>query len=127
MHFVSCSVMSSDENRDTIMKGIIHGACDFLVKPVRMDAIQLLWQHVIRKKRTELLEMEQAREHDEEIGNEEGGTRDMKRKRDREDEGESRQMTTSAKRTRMVWTADLHRQFVAAVDQLGYSSMNILA
>ncbi|KAL6339625.1 hypothetical protein AAG906_034710 [Vitis piasezkii] len=114
-------MMSSDEKRETIMKGIIHGACDYWVKPVRMDAIQLVWQHVIRKRRNELKEMEHAMEDDVEGGNEEG-SRSMKRKKDREDEGESRNaMPTTVKKPRMVWTPALHQQFVAAVNQLGYS------
>lgn len=117
--------MSSDEKRETIMKGIIHGACDYWVKPVRMDAIQLVWQHVIRKRRNGLKEMEHAMEDDVEGGNEEG-SRSMKRKKDREDEGESRNaMPTTVKKPRMVWTPALHQQFVAAVNQLGYSSMNL--
>ncbi|XP_039013905.1 two-component response regulator ARR14-like [Hibiscus syriacus] len=42
--------MSSDERPRVVVKYIIKGACDYLVKPVRMEAISLIWQHVVRKK-----------------------------------------------------------------------------
>ena len=142
--FVS-TVMSSDEKRETIMKGVIHGACEYMVKPVRMDAVELLWQHVIRKRRNDQLkDMEQGME-DELVVEEEGEERkSMKKKKkekrrkhkkeDQDDEGGessdhinialSTSTSTSAfKKPRMVWTPSLHQQFEAAVNQLGYSSM----
>ncbi|XP_077236771.1 two-component response regulator ARR10-like [Tasmannia lanceolata] len=33
----------------TVMKGIMHGACDYLMKPVRIEELKNIWQHVIRK------------------------------------------------------------------------------
>ena len=137
--FVS-TVMSSDEKRETIMKGVIHGACEYMVKPVRMDAVELLWQHVIRKRRNDQLkDMKQVME-DELVVEEKEERRSMKKKKekrkhkkeDQDDEGgESSDhtniavstSTSAVKKPRMVWTPSLHRQFEAAVNQLGYSSM----
>ncbi|MBA0564709.1 hypothetical protein Golob_009626, partial [Gossypium lobatum] len=31
------------------MKGITHGACDYLLKPVRIEELKNIWQHVVRK------------------------------------------------------------------------------
>ncbi|KAK7838251.1 two-component response regulator arr10 [Quercus suber] len=40
-------------NGDTklVMKGITHGACDYLLKPVRIEELKNIWQHVIRRKK----------------------------------------------------------------------------
>ena len=35
---------------DRAMKGVQHGACGYLLKPIRMEELQSIWQHVIRKK-----------------------------------------------------------------------------
>ena len=32
------------------MRGIVHGACDYLVKPVRMEELRNIWQHVVRRR-----------------------------------------------------------------------------
>ena len=40
------------------MKGIQHGACDYLLKPVRMKELRNIWQHVCRKKTHEVKEIE---------------------------------------------------------------------
>ena len=42
--------MSIDGEVDRVMKGVQHGACDYLLKPIRMEELQNIWQHVIRKK-----------------------------------------------------------------------------
>jgi len=34
----------------TVMKGITHGACDYLLKPVRLEELRNIWQHVVRRK-----------------------------------------------------------------------------
>lgn len=31
------------------MKGVRHGACDYLLKPIRFEELENIWQHVIRK------------------------------------------------------------------------------
>jgi DNA-binding response OmpR family regulator len=33
------------------MRGVTHGACDFLIKPVRIEELRNIWQHVIRRSR----------------------------------------------------------------------------
>jgi two-component response regulator (ARR-B family) len=32
------------------MKGISNGACDYLLKPVRVEQLKLIWQHVFRRR-----------------------------------------------------------------------------
>jgi two-component response regulator (ARR-B family) len=38
-----------DEEKNTVYKGIAHGACDYLVKPVCIKQLRNIWQHVVRK------------------------------------------------------------------------------
>ncbi len=46
------------------MKGITHGACDYLLKPVRLEELQNIWQHVLRKKRTRAKDVEHSTSHE---------------------------------------------------------------
>jgi DNA-binding response OmpR family regulator len=43
--------MSSNGEHATVLRGVTHGACDFLIKPVRMEELRNIWQHVIRRHR----------------------------------------------------------------------------
>ncbi|KAG1338741.1 two-component response regulator ARR1 [Cocos nucifera] len=128
-------MMSADDGKDVVMKGVTHGACDYLIKPVRIEALKNIWQHVVRKRRNELKELEHsgsAEENDrqrrvlEEGDNassvNEGSWKNAKRRRDgkeEEEEVEEREDPSTLKKPRVVWSVDLHQQFVAAVNQLG--------
>ena len=56
----NCTVMSVDDGKNVVMKGVTHGACDYLIKPVRIEALKNIWQHVVRKKKNEWRELEQS-------------------------------------------------------------------
>ncbi|XWS31775.1 hypothetical protein CRYUN_Cryun23aG0105000 [Craigia yunnanensis] len=132
-------MMSSDDGKGVVMKGIIHGACDYLVKPVRMEAVRLIWQHVVRKKKRtlgefqqpgninvndRLLLLQQANDAADQMpARNKGSLQSLKRTREDEDEdiidGECSDGVTTAKKPRMIWTQELHDMFVAAVNQLG--------
>ena len=43
--------MSSNGNTDVVLRGVTHGAVDFLIKPVRLEELRNAWQHVVRRKR----------------------------------------------------------------------------
>ncbi|KAL4199674.1 hypothetical protein AMTRI_Chr03g146070 [Amborella trichopoda] len=43
-------LISVDSEKDIVMKGIENGACDYLIKPIRIEQLKNIWQHVIRKK-----------------------------------------------------------------------------
>ncbi|KAI3693798.1 hypothetical protein L1987_76750 [Smallanthus sonchifolius] len=105
------------EDRIHIMiKYITEGACAYLPKPVRMEAVRLLWQHVARK---EIFGCKQ-------IDNVEDGEPSSSRSGEKEFCGssngvrmEDEQTTVRGKKHRLVWTDDLHQKFVDAVEQLG--------
>ncbi|WJX53714.1 Matrilysin, variant 2 [Trifolium repens] len=47
------AVLSAYGDTKLVMKGISHGACDYLLKPVRLEELKNIWQHVIRKKKSD--------------------------------------------------------------------------
>ncbi|XP_008458388.1 two-component response regulator ARR2-like isoform X1 [Cucumis melo] len=125
-------MMSADDGKNVVMKGVIHGACDYLIKPVRIEALRNIWQHVVRKRKTEWKDLEQSGSVDEGDREQnlseganysssayEGSWNSSKRRRDAEEEPEERDDTSTLKKPRVVWSVELHQQFVAAVNQLG--------
>jgi len=128
--------MSADDSKNVVMKGVTHGACDYLIKPVRIEALKNIWQHVIRKKKNELKDIEQSSSWDDgdrqqkqddavsSPGNE-GSWQNSKRKCEDEETDQDKDDTTTLKKPRVVWSVELHQQFVAAVNQLGIDSMTL--
>ncbi|XP_052191273.1 two-component response regulator ARR2-like [Diospyros lotus] len=125
-------MMSADESKNVVMKGVTHGACDYLIKPVRIEALKNIWQHVVRKRKNDWKDFEQSgsveevdrqqkpsEEADLSSSANEGSWRNTKRRKDEEDEAEEREDTSTLKKPRVVWSVELHQQFVAAVNQLG--------
>ncbi|CAM8979518.1 unnamed protein product [Rhodiola kirilowii] len=126
-------MMSADDTKAVVMKGVTHGACDYLIKPVRMDALKNIWQHVVRKKKREWKESEQSRSGEEVENRQAKQTEDadysssaneeswknLKRRKEEEDDFDDRDDSSTLKKPRVVWSVELHQQFVAAVNQLG--------
>ncbi len=44
-------MMSSNGETSTVLRGVTHGAVDFLIKPVRIEELRNVWQHVVRRRR----------------------------------------------------------------------------
>ncbi|KAJ6791438.1 two-component response regulator ORR21 isoform X1 [Iris pallida] len=135
-------MMSADGSTNAVMRGIKHGACDYLIKPVRIEELKNIWQHVIRKKwngsrdvdnsgsmedsdrdkstdKTVLDDPEYASSVNDGA---EGSWKSQKKKRDAdedEDDGEDNDDPSTSKKPRVVWSVELHQQFVSAVSQLG--------
>lgn len=148
---VPVMMMSANCATDVVLRGIIHGAVDYLLKPVRIEELRNIWQHMVRKKRDvnkdgkessgdlkptvsgssgeggkEATETKKSDERE--------GSTDKKRKKkaDRENGGENgkhgegssgggedNEDSSTLKKPRVVWSAELHQQFVSAVNQLG--------
>ncbi|CAL9749029.1 unnamed protein product [Musa acuminata subsp. burmannicoides] len=129
-------MLSANGERQAVMKGITHGACDYLLKPVRMQELRNIWQHVIRRRKS-------AGVQNNNVNNEEDSQKDQvtdsessqwvkdhnerpkKRHKDQNEENDSEEnmqeneTSSSQKKPRVVWSIELHRKFVAAVNQLG--------
>ena len=136
------SVLSANGDTKMVMKGISHGACDYLLKPVRMEELKNIWQHVIRRKKFDSKEKNKTRNIDKPTSNSSNGLGSSgtgnsdhnekltkKRKDQDEDEDEEQENDhdnddpSAQKKPRVVWSVELHRKFVAAVNQLGIDSM----
>lgn len=136
-------MLSANGDTKLVMKGITHGACDYLLKPVRIEELKNIWQHVIRRKKTDPKDHNNSGNQDaSHIGSGEGGPESAgtgnsdqngklskKRKDQNDDEDEehdengSDEDPSTQKKPRVVWSVELHRKFVAAVNQLGIDSM----
>lgn len=129
--------MSADDSKVVVMKGVTHGACDYLIKPVRIEALKNIWQHVVRKKKHEwkekdlepsgsLEEGERQQRLQEDVdcssSANEGSWKNSKKRKDEEEEVDDRDDTSALKKPRVVWSVELHQQFVSAVNQLGIDS-----
>lgn len=131
------TVLSANSDPKLVMKGITHGACDYLVKPVRLEELRNIWQHVIRKKvdtksqtKSNNNQEKQNYENGQEAGSGDPNAK-LNRKRkdddeDYEDNGNEDDDSSTQKKPRVVWSIDLHRKFVAAVNQLGIESKSFI-
>ncbi|KAI8010778.1 Two-component response regulator ARR1 [Camellia lanceoleosa] len=97
-------MMSATDSKSVVMKGVTHGACDYLIKPVCIEALRNIWQHVVRKRKNEWKDFEQSRSIDEgeqqqqkpsedadfSLSANEGSWQNAKRRKDEEDEVKDR-------------------------------------
>ena len=126
--------MSVDGETSRVMKGVQHGACDYLLKPIRMKELRNIWQHVFRKKIHEAKEFESFESiHLMRNGSElsddgnlfavEDVTSSKKRK-DADSKHDDKECLdpSSTKKARVVWSVDLHQKFVKAVYKIGLES-----
>ncbi|KAJ4826057.1 hypothetical protein Tsubulata_048120 [Turnera subulata] len=132
-------MLSAHSDKELVYKGVTHGAVDYLLKPVRIEELKNIWQHVIRRKKLQPKDQNRSanREEQEVEGTAEGvaaaastssadqsGKVSRKRKDQDEEEEEGEENDNedeepgSQKKPRVVWSVDLHRKFVAAVNQL---------
>ncbi|KAL7093335.1 hypothetical protein ACP275_11G034900 [Erythranthe tilingii] len=127
-------MLSANGDPKLVMKGVTHGACDYLVKPVRIEELRNIWQHVLRRKKCDNKNPKkssgQVKSHQTNgegglgspLGNaDQNGKFNRKRKED-EDESEDNENDedpSTQKKPRVVWSIELHRKFVGAVNQLG--------
>jgi len=135
-------MLSVNGETKTVMKGITHGACDYLLKPVRLEELRNIWQHVVRRKfsnreRANVDGYEECNRpsnadfdnvHGQTCGSPDQSGRPSKKRKEyhseEEDEGEESNSqdnddSSGPKKPRVVWSVELHRKFVAAVNQLG--------
>lgn len=110
--------MSFDDSKKSVMKTIKLGACDYMIKPLHEDRLRNMWTHVVRKSMNE-------NKMRKKIGNSlEDDNQNSKFVFSSSDEI-SREVDNAgeSKKSRVVWTTELHGIFVKAVNQIGLASM----
>ncbi|XP_073276810.1 two-component response regulator ORR22-like [Primulina huaijiensis] len=126
-------MLSANGDPKLVMKGVTHGACDYLVKPVRIEELRNIWQHVLRRKKLSNNQNKSpghAKCHHEN-GEGDGSTfrndvdqngKINKKRKDDDDEnedGHESEDPKTQKKPRVIWSIELHRKFVSAVNHLG--------
>jgi two-component response regulator (ARR-B family) len=118
------------------MKGINHGACDYLVKPVRLEQLRGIWTHVVRNSKSDPRNSisdgnddadQKLQSGDGDKGEKDGGnhTRKYSKKKKKDIDGadeDKENASSTQKRQRVQWPGELHRKFVEAVNQIGIDS-----
>ncbi|KAG9456270.1 hypothetical protein H6P81_000778 [Aristolochia fimbriata] len=136
-------MLSANSDPKAVMKGITHGACDYLLKPVRIEELKNIWQHVVRRRKSDSKDQNNTGHGDDGEKCQQGvgeagraisttgatdpnGKLSRKRKDQNEEEdddceenGHANEDPAAQKKPRVVWSVELHRKFVAAVNQLG--------
>lgn len=131
-------MMSVDGETSRVMKGVQHGACDYLLKPIRMKELRNIWQHVFRKRIHEVRDIENI-EGFESIHMTRSGSdqsddgplltgedlTSVRKRKDTENKHDDRDCgdASSTKKARVVWSIDLHQKFVKAVNQIGFDKV----
>ncbi|PSS13372.1 Two-component response regulator like [Actinidia chinensis var. chinensis] len=128
-------MMSADGRTSAVMRGIRHGACDYLIKPIREEELKNIWQHV-RKKWNENKEQEHsgslhdidqhkqgsddteygfsANEGAEELLKTQKNRRDAKEEDNDELENDD---PSTAKKPRVVWSVEMNWKMMIPVQQ----------
>ncbi|GLT36063.1 hypothetical protein SLA2020_104680 [Shorea laevis] len=105
-------IVSADDRISSVMKSMKYGVVNYMLKPVRIQEIQILWQYVFRKRMQDSGRI----------------SKQLKPKMNKGDEEEANIHTFDGsaseddafqRKTRVIWTKELHNIFVAAVQALG--------
>ncbi|KAI3958987.1 hypothetical protein MKX01_023663 [Papaver californicum] len=113
-------MMSSSNDYDTVMKGVKHGACDYIVKPASLKEIQNIYQHVIRKNESSLTDMKSEKQEIDRNSSKKRNNNQMKNNHEDDTSSHSSDEQFSAnKRARVAWDLELHGKFLAAFEKLG--------
>ncbi|PAN23299.1 hypothetical protein PAHAL_4G082500 [Panicum hallii] len=126
-------MLSANDETETVMKGINHGACDYLVKPVRLEQLRGIWTHVVRNSKSDPRNSisdgnddadQKLQSGDGDKGEKDGGnhTRKYSKKKKKDIDGadeDKENASSTQKRQRVQWPGELHRKFVEAVNQIG--------
>ena len=134
--------MSVDGETSRVMRGVQHGACDYLLKPIRMKELQNIWQHVFRKRINEVRDIEScggieeiqlmrngSHQFDDRYLLNGGDLTSEKKRKVVENKLDDKDFSDSSslKKARVVWNVDLHQKFVKAVNQIGFDSKFVIS
>ncbi|KAL0313694.1 UNVERIFIED_CONTAM: Two-component response regulator ORR26 [Sesamum calycinum] len=115
--------MSDEDDAMTTMMALQQGALFCIKKPLTMQTVKYLWQHVLREKTAKIRKDERLREiadsnmlqnkHGEDVGKKQKSKKKVKTGTSQHD------YATFKKKVWTEWTEELHEKFMNAVMQLG--------
>nr|CAB3470997.1 unnamed protein product [Digitaria exilis] len=135
------NVLSTNDDKETMVKGIKNGACDYLVKPACLDQLRNIWMHVARNKMKNAgnnvrsgkdgagHKLRSADGENSEDGANHTKKYSKKNKKYGNQAEEDKDGTSTQKKQRVQWTGQLHHKFLEAVNTIGMDKavpMNIL-
>nr|KYP65909.1 Two-component response regulator ARR2 [Cajanus cajan] len=115
-------MMSLDDAPSAVMKAIEHGACDYWIKPLHENQFKIMWKHVVKKLWSE---NKLPKKNDSEFtsSNIDALVRYRKNSSSNSKESDADESedcyTLLTKKPRIMWSSELHNQFVKAVMQIG--------
>ncbi|MED6180848.1 hypothetical protein PIB30_013931 [Stylosanthes scabra] len=126
-------MVTEHKEPNLVKKGVVHGACDYLLKPVRMEELQIIWRHVFRRKvdhkdhkacnvagqGIQGVVIENCANHDNKRLDKRRREQSEEEEEDADDYEQENENTSTHKKPRLVWDDELRRKFQAAVNQLG--------
>uniref|UniRef100_A0A1J3DAK9 Two-component response regulator n=1 Tax=Noccaea caerulescens TaxID=107243 RepID=A0A1J3DAK9_NOCCA len=118
-------MLSAHGDPKYVMKGVKHGACDYLLKPVRIEELKNIWQHVVRKGKLKKKTSSVSNGGESDGNFDQNGVKANRKRKDQfeeeeeEERGNENDDPTAQKKPRVLWTRELHNKFLAAVDHLG--------
>ncbi|KAF5943950.1 hypothetical protein HYC85_018027 [Camellia sinensis] len=128
-------MMSANYDQELVMKGVTHGARDYLIKPVRLEEVKNIWQHVVRKNLFNTMKfgtMQAGANQNPPIPSSKRQREKSNEEEEEEEEEQDDETNTHSneessaqkkkKKKRVIWTAVLHNKFVNAVQLLGVES-----
>ncbi|KXG20364.1 hypothetical protein SORBI_3010G192200 [Sorghum bicolor] len=107
-------LLSANSETQTIMKGIKHGACEYMVKPVRLEQLRGIWTHVVKNSKTDHAIRKLPCGDGDKVKN---YSRKNKMVVDVADDDKDN--TSTQKKQRVQWCGELHQKFVQAINQIG--------
>ncbi|WJX48446.1 hypothetical protein P8452_35006 [Trifolium repens] len=115
-------MMCADNKKSDVMKAVDDGACDYWTKPLPETLIQNMWQHVARKlwnesKNLQLSEKKERYDSKLPLIDPKLGVINTNAKQE-SIEKNNENSESSAKKTRVRWSSELHKKFVSVITEL---------
>lgn len=106
--------MSDDDDDISMLGGLFKGAALYLVKPVTLNTMKTLWQFAYMNN-IDLLAFSDCEEDNNNVNVVQTESADKRQREEEDDNDESK----APKKTKLVWSDELHTKFLLAVNELG--------
>ncbi|XP_044432398.1 two-component response regulator ORR24-like [Triticum aestivum] len=111
-------MLSEGCEKKAMMKGINHGACDYLLKPVHTNELKNIWQHVESRRNSEAIR-HISRDDDDDQRSQLGTATKNNDGANTDESKESTHASSTQKKPKVAWTIELRTKFMEAINQIG--------